>query len=104
MYDKYYERQPGIVKIIVVAGLGLLGYSVYRSAKKGKEEKDAMQAATAAAEELAALVNQGVMPSYNDSQYHILVNQLVQAMNGCGTDEDQVYRVFRQIQNSADVR
>lgn len=104
VYDKYYERQPPVVKIIVAAGLGLLGYSVYRSIRHSQEVRDASQAATAAAEELAALANQGVHPSYSDSQYEVLVNQLVQAMNGCGTDEDQVYQVFSQIRNSADVR
>lgn len=104
VYDKYYERQPTIVKIIVAAGLGLTGWLVYRNYKKKQEERDATKAAQDAAIELGQLANQGITPSYTDSQYHSFVNVLVQAMNGCGTDEDQVYGVFRQMRNDADIR
>ena len=104
VYDKYYEQQPPAVKIIVVAGLGLLGYSIYRAVKRKQDEQKAAAAAAAAASELAALANQGVYPSYSNSQYYVLVNKLVQAMTGCGTDEAMVYEVFRQMRNEADIR
>lgn len=104
VYDKYYEQQPAAVKIIVVAGLGLLGYTIYRSIRRSQDEKDAAQAAQAASAELQSLANQGVRPSYNDSQYYVFVNQLVQSMAGCGTDEDQVFQVFQSMNNSADIR
>lgn len=104
VYDKYYEQQPPAVKVIVVAGLGLLGYSIYRSIKHNQDEKNAAQAAAAATGELARLVSQGVLPSYDDSQFYVFVNTLVQAMTGCGTDETMVYQVFRQMQNEADIR
>lgn len=103
-YDKYYERQPPAVKIIVVAGLGLLGYSIYRSIKRDQDERRALEAARAAATELAGLANQGVYPSYNDSQFYVFVDTLMQAMTGCGTDEAMIYQVFRQIKNEADIR
>lgn len=104
MYEKYYERQPGAVKVIAVAGIALLGYSLYRTYKRKQDEKDASQAAQNAASELATLANQGITPSYTDSQYSSFVNVLVQAMTGCGTDEDQVYDVFRKMHNDADIR
>jgi hypothetical protein len=104
VYDKYYERQPPAVKVIVAAGVGLLGYSIYQAVKRNKEEKDAAKAAAAAAAELAALAAQGVYPSYGDSQFYVFVNTLVQAMTGCGTDETLIYQVFRQIRNEADIR
>lgn len=104
VYDKYYERQPPAVKVIVAAGVGLLGYSIYQAVKRNKEEKDAAKAAAAAALELAALAAQGVYPSYGDSQFYVFVNTLVQSMTGCGTDESMIYQVFRQIRNEADIR
>lgn len=104
VYDKYYEQQPPAVKVIVVAGMGLLGYSIYKAIQRDKDEKKAAMAAAAAAVELAALANQGVHPSYNDSQFYVFINTLVQAMTGCGTDEVMIYHVFRQIKNEADIR
>ena len=104
VYDKYYERQPPAVKIIVVAGLGLLGYSIYRSIKHNQDEKDAAKAAAAAAGELAQLAAQGIHPTYDDSQFYVFINSLVQAMTGCGTDESAIYQVFRQMRNEADIR
>jgi len=104
VYDKYYERQPPAVKIIVVAGMGLLGYSVYQAVKRKQEEKKAAEAAAVAARELAALAAGGVYPSYGDSQFYVFINTLVQSMTGCGTDEATIYQVFRQIRNEADIR
>ena len=104
VYDKYYENQPSAVKVIVVAGLGLLGYSVYRTFKRDQDEKNASQAAAAAKSELQALAAQGIYPSYNDSQYEIYVNTLVQSMGGCGTDEGMIYQVFGSMRNAADIR
>ncbi len=103
-YDKYYEQQPPAVKVIVVAGVGLLGYSIYRAIKRKQDEQKAAAAAAAAARELAALAAQGVYPSFGDSQFYVFVNTLVQAMTGCGTDETMIYQVFRQIKNEADIR
>lgn len=104
VYDKYYERQPPAVKIIVAAGLGLLGYGIYRSIKRKQDEADALRAAQAANQELQQLQNQGIVPSYNESQFEVFVNSLVQAMTGCGTDENAIYPVFEAMQNEADIR
>lgn len=103
-YDKYYERQPPAVKIIVAAGLGLLGYSAYRAIKRNQEKNEALQAANAAAAELAQLQAQGIRPSYTTGQFQTWVNALTTAMNGCGTDEQVIYDVFDWMENEADVR
>lgn len=104
VYDKYYEKQPGAVKVIVAAGLGLLGWSIYRSIKRKQDEAESLRAAQAAADELAQLQNQGVHPSYGDSQFEVFATKLVEAMTDCGTDETQVYDVFKQLRNNADIR
>jgi len=104
VYDKYYEQQPSAVKVIVVAGIGLLGYSIYQAIKRNEDEKNASKAATAAVSELAALAARGIYPSYGDSQFYVFINTLVQSMTGCGTDTDMIFHVFRQIKNEADVR
>lgn len=104
VYEKYYERQPAAVKVIAVAGLALGGYLIYRHFKRAADEKDATKAAQDAANELAALQNQGVNPTYSDSQFQGFVDALVQAMNGCGSDENAIYQVFGYMRNDADIR
>lgn len=104
VYDKYYEQQPSAVKVIVVAGLGLLGYSIYRSIKRKQEERDLLKAAQAANSELAQLANQGIHPSYTDSQFEQFCVKIDGAVAGCGTDEEAIYDVFRAMRNEADIR
>jgi hypothetical protein len=103
-YDKYYEQQPGPVKVIVVAGLALLGYSIYRGIKRRQEERDLLKAAQAANSELAQLANQGVHPTYNDSQFEAFSVAIDGAVAGCGTDEEAIFSVFRAMKNEADIR
>jgi hypothetical protein len=84
-------------------GLGLLGYGIYRAIKKEGDKKEATQGAQAAKTELQQLAAQGIYPSYSLSQYLNYADKLVQAMNGCGTDESLIYSVFNQMKNKADV-
>lgn len=103
VYDKYYERQPATVKVIVVAGLGLLGYAIYRAIKGDESEKNAKVAPDLANAKLKELAAKGVLPSYDDLQFQVFVESLVQAMEGCGTDEELIYKVFQAMQNDADI-
>ncbi len=100
----FYNQYKSTINVIVGVGAVLVGYTAYTNYKRREEEKKALEGAAAAAGELATLAAQGINPSYYDSQYLTLVDQLVQAMNGCGTDEQAVYNVFRQLQNEADIR
>lgn len=104
VYDKYYGQQPEAVKVIVAAGLGLLGYSIYRSIKKAQDLKDANQAAALANQELQQLAAQGIHPTLPLSQFESLSQTIVEAINGCGTDEDAIFSAFSQLHNEADVR
>lgn len=104
VYERYYERQPDAVKIIAVAGVALLGYSVYRAWRKSQDYKDANKAADLANQELQVLATQGVTPTLSALQFENLSQTIVEAINGCGTDEESVFNVFRQLHNSADIR
>lgn len=104
VYDKYYEKQPPAVKVIVVAGVALLGYSLYRSIQRRKEEIDLLRASQAANNELVQLANQGIQPTYTDSQFEAFCIKIDGAVAGCGTDEEAIYDVFRAMRNEADIR
>ena len=104
VYERYYERQPPAVKVIAVAGVALVGYSVYRSIKRAADEKRANQAAELLGNDLTDLSNQGVNPSYSDSQFEVYCQTLEQAMNGCGANMNMIRSVFHSMQNEADIR
>ncbi len=95
-------------KAILVIGTGaivtIVGFKIYNGIKSKKEEKDANKAGEIANSELGDLSKQGVDPTMSDSQFEGMAQSLVQAMNGCGTDEAMIYSVFSKIKNEADVR
>lgn len=93
----------GIEGILITVIVGGAAYLFYRNYKKKQELLQANTQGTLANQELSVLESQGIHPSYSDSQYEGYAQALVQAMNGCGTDEDAIYSVFRDMQNKADV-
>lgn len=104
VYERYYERQPAAVKVIAVAGVALLGYSVYRSWKRNQDLRDANKAAELANLELQQLAAQGIHPTLSNLQFENFSQTILEAVNGCGTDEDAIFNVFGQLGNEADIR
>ena len=104
---KAYNNLPDWAKGAVAVGglliVGIFGYKIYQDVKRKRDLKEANQAADEADSELNKLSNQGVKPTISTSQATTLAQSLVQAMNGCGTDEKKMYGVFEQLKNDADV-
>jgi hypothetical protein len=50
-----------------------------------------------------AIAETGKQPSYSDSQYRVMAEQLYAAMKGWGTNEESIYNVFRQMKSRVDV-
>lgn len=94
----------GITAVGTIAILYFTGRTIYRNARKKKEIAEANMAATYAQNELNDLHNSGINPTLSDSQFEAMSQALVQAMNGCGTDEEMVYSVFNMLNNDADIR
>jgi len=108
VYQKYYKPLPGwaqgVIAVGVLAIAAAVGFTLYKNAKKKKELKEANKAAEQALEELEGLQQRGVHPTMGDSQFEVYAQKLVEAMNGCGTDEDMVLSVFKNMKNDADIR
>lgn len=104
----YFKDLPPWAKGVVIVGGGaalyFTGVTIYRNYKRKKDAADATQAASAAKKELVNLKAKGITPTLSESQFQGLCEGLVQAMNGCGTDEQRVYDVFKQMKNDADIR
>lgn len=105
---KYFKDLPPWAKGVVVVGGGaalyFAGLSFYRNVKRNKDTKEANKAGQAAQKELVELAAKGIHPSLAESQFQALSESLVQAMNGCGTDEAMTFNVFKQMKNEADIR
>lgn len=98
---------PGVLKgvqgILITLVVGIGGYLIYRNYKKNQEVTQANTQGAQAGNELAVLAQQGIVPSYTDSEFEGFSQQLVQAMNGCGSDTDQIHQVFQAMQSKADI-
>lgn len=100
-FYKTYERP---INTLFLIGGGLVAYTIYRNYRLKQDQQNVQEGITTATQELGQLEYQGITPSYSDSQFDSFVQKLVQAMDGCGTDEDQIYDVFRAMRNEADIR
>lgn len=104
---KSYSGLPGWAKgTLAVGGLvivGFVAYTIYKNAKKKSSLKQANQLSQDATKEVVELSKTGIRPSYGQSQYESFVLKLVLAMDGCGTDEESVFKVFEFMKNKADL-
>jgi hypothetical protein len=101
-FERYYHDTPPIAKIIIAGGVALLVYEVIHKANKAQGIADANKTGTAAAADIQAEESGGASRTLDDVTIQAMVEQLVQAMNGCGTDETMVYDVFRRLNNKLD--
>ncbi len=92
----------GVIAIAVVGGVGIVIYSIYKKIQSQRDEKGNKQENIQAKNELDNLIKIGIKPTYSESQYSSYANTLWSAMNGYGTDEDIIMRVFANLKNDAD--
>jgi hypothetical protein len=104
----YYSQLPQWSKGILVVGVTgiafIVGRTIYLNARKKREIQTANKAALMAETEIKGLEQQGVKATYTNSQYESFAQTLNEAMNGCGTNEESIYEVFRKIKNEIDIR
>jgi hypothetical protein len=102
----YYTGLPswakGFLAVAAVAGVGAMVYLLYKKSKQVDEDKPNKIENKAAESELVDEIKKGVKPTYPKSQYDSYANSVHQAMNGSGTDEDLIKRVFANLKNNAD--
>ncbi len=100
----FYKEHKSTINIVVgVAAVGV-GFAFWKAQQRKKELADAFQQRDAINNEIVELANQGVTPSFTESAYYSMADGLVQSMEGCGTDEDQLMSIFGSLQNGADLR
>ena len=103
----YYKDLPDWAKgVVVVGGLGvayLFVSQIVTKIRKDAESKFDLQESDSANTDLQILAQQGVKPILSNTQIDNIINVLVESMNDCGTNEENVYNQFRKMNNLADV-
>jgi hypothetical protein len=106
-FNTPWENRGQAERIIILAGVGIIGFVGYRKLKAlvgiVKQTGANIQTGT----ELGVLNQQQIKPSYTGTQYGIFADALYVAMVDYwyywGTDEDAIKNIMRQMKNDADV-
>lgn len=102
-YNELPSWSKGVIGVITISAIALVGYTIYSTIKKAKDIKNANLGGKEAEKELKELAKKGIRPSYSPTQYITWVQKLVEAISDCGTDENSVYSVFKNMKNKADI-
>lgn len=104
---KIYEDLPpwsrGVVGVTAALGIGFIIYTTYTKIRDRINLQDAKKLSDVADSELKTLASKGVKPTLTQSQVEAMCLKLVEAMNGCGTDEKMIKQVFESLSNKADL-
>ncbi len=94
---KTNEKSP-TNPILYVVGIGLgigAGYGVYKLAKTAIEKKQLK------VDDVNHEIKRNEV-SFTDSEFSIMANNLFKAMDGCATDEELIFSVFRKFKTRSD--
>lgn len=87
---------------IAIGTVGI-GFAVYKIIEKNKESAGAKKDVTGVKGDLNKMISSGQKLSWTEGSYGNFASQIYQACLGYATDEDAIYRVFRQIKKNVDM-
>lgn len=92
----------GTIAVVIVGGIGLIGYKLYKGFSKAIDISEPEKALLDVNNDIKKL-SKTEKPSYNGSQYRAFADSLYEAMSGLGTDEEEIFNIFRQMKNTLDI-
>lgn len=103
---KFYTELPtwakGVFGVAVLAGIGIVGYGIYKKVHKTSQEKQALESIKDVNADIRKLLKYE-KPSYIQSQYSGFADALFEAMQGLGTENDALTATFNKMKNTLDV-
>jgi len=90
----------GTIAIVVVGGVAFLGYKLYKGISSAVNISESEKALLDVNNDIKKSTEK---PSYNCSQYRAFADSLFEAMSGMGTDEEEIFNIFRQMKNTLDI-
>jgi len=106
VYD-YYNGLPTWARGVVVVGGLVIGYiavnAIIKKINQNKADAAAQQEINTAGGDLKSVIASGTNPTLNNSELEAMSNAIIEASNGCGTDNNMIYATFDKIKNDADI-
>ena len=106
VYD-YYNGLPQWARGIVVVGGLVVGYiavnAIIKKVSQNKKDASALQEISTASGDLSAVIASGTSPTLNNSQLEAMSSAIIEASNGCGTDNNMIFSTFSKVKNDADI-
>lgn len=106
---KYYKELPmwakGAVAVIVLGGVGIISYRIYKEIDNIRKRQDSEDTANSSSDEYKKLLKQGQKLSFPETNYISASNTIVNALSGCETyfgEEDAVYAVLNVVKKPID--
>lgn len=93
----------GVIAIGILAGVGFVAYKVIKGINERNKHKGSKKEDNAVNNDLDKLISAGQGPTMSQSQMIGFANQLFQAMDGYGTNEESIISIFNKVKNDADV-
>lgn len=91
----WFNKQSPVVQLVIVIIVLYLLYQLYLFVS---EVTDTLGTQT----EIELLQAQGEKPSYSEYQYKQMADRLFRAMDGAGTDENEIIAVFNSLKTTID--
>lgn len=107
-FFKYYRELPPWAKGVVIVGgaavVFILGRKIYKAVFPSDKEKKNKQLLQDVNTEIRTYTNQGIKPTFTDSQYETIANTIYNSMRYCvGDDYATVEIKMKQMKNNIDV-
>jgi hypothetical protein len=104
---KYYQELPSWAKGVVVVG-GLTVSYIFVSQLIGRfrqqrDSKEQLEEITGANSDLKKLAQQGIYPTLSKPALDAMSSAIIDAVNGCGTDNQKIISQFQKLNNDADI-
>lgn len=95
----------GVIGILIITGIGVVAYKIYKAVHKDEEEKKAKDAVKAFSDDVVSYQKQGLKLSFAASQYSSAANTIATLLNGCDTFNSEIQaiqEVIKVVKNKLD--
>ena len=107
--NQYYQSLPswakGAVAVAVIAGVGILGFVIYKKVKSIQEKAESNETANSAEDAYLKLKKKGEKLSYPETNYFSAATAVKKSLDGCESyvgEEDAAWAVLNVVKKPID--
>ena len=95
----------GVIGILIVTGVGVVAYKIYKALHKDEEKKKSKDAVISFSKDVDNYQKQGMRLSFPPSQYASAANTIANLLSGCdtfGSEINAIREVIKVVKNKLD--